>query len=119
MNEKIRVIEVSKAKPTETRSRSKQARIIFDPPNKESVFVLYWRGSKKGFFDATVEYILPDNCFKRRCNVRHDYIDGLLKPLPADTPLPKEWYDENSEQIEIIKYHGAKPLNNLQYTLRW
>lgn len=119
MNKNIRVIKVSNAKSTKIRIQSQQARIIFDPPNKESVLVVYWCGSKRGLFDAIVEYILPDNCFKCKCNVRHDYIDGLLKPLSADTPLPKEWYDKNSEQIEIIKYRGAKPLNNLKYILRW
>lgn len=115
----VRVVKVSGQNPVRPRTRLQQARIIFDPPNEESVLVIYWRGAKRGFFDATVEYVAPDNCFKCRYPVRHDYINGSLKPLPTDTPLPKEWLDENSEQLEIITYRGAKRVDNLQYTLCW
>jgi hypothetical protein len=119
LNNNIRVVKVSDENPARSRPRLKQARIIFDPPKEESVFVIYWRGSKQGLFDAKVEYIAPDNCLINRYPVRHDYINGLLTPISTDTPLPNEWFDENSEQLEIITYRGAKRLDNLQYTLRW
>lgn len=119
MNKDARVVKVVGENPVWTRPQLQQARIIFDPPNKESVLAIYWRGSKRGFFDATVEYIAPDNCFKCRYPVRHDYINGSLKPLSTDTPPPKEWLDENCEQLEIIAYRGAKRLDNLKYTLLW
>ncbi|HEX3017852.1 MAG TPA: hypothetical protein VHP31_08380 [Caproicibacter sp.] len=119
MNKDIRVVKVSVQSPARTMPRLQQARILFDPPNKESVLVVYWRGSKRGLFDAMVEYVAPDNCFKCRYPVRHDYIDGQLKPLSTDTPLPKEWLEANCEQLEIMAYRSIKRLDNLQYTLRW
>jgi len=81
MNKEARVVRIIAENPALEKPRSLQARIIFDPPNDESVLVFYWRGSKEGFFDATVEHIAPDNCFKSRCRARHDYVNGLLKPF--------------------------------------
>ena len=80
---------------------------------------IYWRGDKRGFFDAIVEDIDKDNRLLHKFPNRHDYVDGWFKPLPADTPLPQEWLDEHSEQVEIMSHRGARILNDLQYTLRW
>ena len=95
------------------------ARIHFDSPKKERVFVIYWRGAKRGFFDAMVEDIDKNNCFLHKFPNRHDYVDGWFKPLPADTPLPQKWIDEHNEQVKIMAYFGARILDDLHYTLRW
>lgn len=119
MNANIRIVTVSGSFSDRPRPQSQQARIMFNPPNDERVLVVYWRGSKQGFYDATVEDIAPNNYLAHRYPVRNDYINGLLTPLSTDKPLPKEWLDEHREQLEIITYRGAKCLDNLQYTLRW
>ena len=119
MNVNVRIIPGSDYITERRKPKLPPARIHFDPPKQERVFVIYWRGAKRGFFDAMVEDIDKDNFLLRRYPVRHDYVDGLLKPLPADTPLSQEWLDEHSEQVEIMTYLGARFLDDLQYTLRW
>ena len=122
MNANVRIVRIvpgGELSPKRQKPKLSPARIHFDPPNQERVFVIYWRGAKRGFFDAMVEDIDENNRLLRRYPVRHDYIDGLLKPLPADTPLPQEWIDEHGEQVEIMTYLGAWILDDLQYTLRW
>ena len=66
-----------------------------------------------------VEDIEKDNHLLRRYPVRHRYVDDEYQPLNPNTPLPQEWIDENSEQVEIMTYLGARILDDLQYTLRW
>ena len=115
----VRVVPGGELSPKRQKPQRPPARIHFDPPNQERVFAIYWRGDKRGFFDAIVEDIDKDNRLLRRYPVRNDYVDGLLTPLPADTPLPQEWLDEHSEKVEILTYLGARILYDLQYTLRW
>ena len=87
MNANVLIIPDSDQIHERRKPKKPPARIHFDPPNKERVFIICWRGAKRGFFDATVEVIHPNNCLALTFHVRHDYVDGLLKPLPADTPL--------------------------------
>ena len=115
----VRVVPGGELSPKRQKPQLPPARILFDPPNQERVFVIYWRGNKRGFFDATVEDIDKNNNLLHKFPNRHDYVDGWFKPLPADTPLPQEWLDEHSEQVEIITHRGARILDDLQYTLRW
>ena len=122
MNENVRIVRVvpgGDLSPKRQKPQLPPARILFDPPNQERVFAIYWRGDKRGFFDAIVEDIDKDNRLLHKFRIRHGSVGGWLQPLPADTPLPQEWLDEHSEQVEIMAHRGARILADLQYTLRW
>ncbi len=117
MNTNVRIVPDCDQIPERRNPRLPLARIHFDPPNQERVFAIYWRGTSA---DSLTRWsnILTKNHLLRRYPIRHNYVDGLLKPLPTDTPLPQEWLDEHSEQVEIMTNLNIRILNDLQYTLK-
>lgn len=118
MNANVSIIPGSDPFLERRKLQPNQARILFDPPNMERVLVIYWRGAKLGFYDAIVEDIDKNNRLLHKFPIRYEYIAGQRMPLPADTPLPKEWLDEHDEQVEIRAYPGVRILDNQKYTLR-
>ncbi len=118
MSANVRIIPGSDPFLLRRKHQPEKARILFDPPNQERVIVIYWRGAKCGFFDAMVEDIDKNNSLLHKFPIRHEYVSGQRKPLPADTPLPKEWLDEHDEHVEIRAYPGGRILYDLQYTPR-
>ena len=122
MNENVRIVRVVPGGVLSPKGQKPQlppARILFDPPNQESVLVAYCRGDFHGLFDAMVEDIEKNNHLLRRHPVRHNDVDGHFKSLNTDTPLPQEWLDEHGERVEIFACSGGRRLDDLQYTLRW